>query len=71
MKKENNIYKVIFNLMKNGGGLLLIVGLFALSSCQQPGGSTKPETGITLTPTTAALVVGQTIQLKTTVTPHG
>jgi hypothetical protein len=43
MKNENNIHKVIFNLIRNWGGVaLLIVGVFALSSCPQAGGSTGP-----------------------------
>jgi hypothetical protein len=37
MKGENNIYKVFFNLIRNWGGVaLLVVGVFALSSCPQP-----------------------------------
>jgi uncharacterized protein YjdB len=70
MKGENNIYKTFFNLIKNGGGaILLATGIFALLSCPQPGGSTKPATGITLLPATATLAVNETKRLTATPIP--
>jgi uncharacterized protein YjdB len=70
MKKANIIYQTLFNLIRNGGGgALLIAGLFALLSCQQPGNNYIPALGITLTPTAASVAVGKTQQLTATVAP--
>jgi hypothetical protein len=56
MKNENNIYKIIFNLIRNGrgGGGLLIIGAFALLSCVQPANNTGSITNIIVVKAKAA-----------------